>query len=49
MTARTYPAFWFIVALIAAVLYTWLPFMVLGVIGAGLLGVVEIWKERVDG
>lgn len=41
-----YPAFWFLVALLAAALHIWLPFMVLAVIGALVLGGLDVWKER---
>ena len=44
-----YPAFWFLVALLAAALHIWLPFMVLAVIGAVILWVLDVWKERAHG
>ena len=39
-----YPGGWFVIAVIAAALFTWLPFMVLAAIGAVVLGVLKIWK-----
>ena len=46
---RTHPGFWFLATLTAAVLWLWLPFMALGVIGFLILGVVDVWKERAHG
>ena len=46
---RTYPGFWFLLALLTAILHFWLPFMVLLSIGAGILFVLDVWKERAHG
>lgn len=44
-TPRTYPGGWLVVAVLAALVALWLPVMILGVVGAVVLGVVSIWKE----
>lgn len=45
----TYPAFFFLLAFIAAVAsVTVLPAAILGVIGFSILGVLDVWKEKVN-
>lgn len=41
----TYPAGWFIVALIAAVIAVWLPVAVLAAIGALILGTLKVVRH----
>ena len=44
-TSRTYPGDWLVIAVLAAIVALWLPVMILGVVGAVVLGAVNIWKE----
>ena len=46
----TYPAFYFLLAFIAAAAWAaGLPAAILGAIWFSILGVLDVWKERVDG
>lgn len=38
----TYPGGWVVIAVIAALLFTWVPVMILAVIGAGVLAALSI-------
>ncbi|MET0992981.1 MAG: hypothetical protein ABWY20_02400 [Mycobacterium sp.] len=43
---RTYPAGWIMLALVAAVLFTWLPVLVFAAIGFLILGVLKVLGVR---
>lgn len=43
---RTYPGGWFVLALIAALLFTWVPVLVLAAVGFLILGVSKVLGVR---
>lgn len=49
----TYPGGWLVVAVLAAIVALWLPVMILGVVGAVVLGVraiiIDRWKKARHG